>query len=596
MKKVIPALLFFLALPLLMQWQALEILKLKTFDALVQKQEPTGYFAVLDLDEEFINNEGGYPLPRSRLAEIHVDILRAGAMGVGWAFTFPQADRMGGDLEFSQALSFAPTVLAMFENDNGSYPPAVGTVILGDDQGNGFLARGVVENIELLKLNANQGIASAPTDVDGLVRQIPLLLRTPDGFAPSFALEIIKILTEQDTYIIKTNENGLEEITVKGLPPISVDLLGRKWVSYVATPTVTLKDLDVKDKFVIVGTSGGGIMPQVATSDGLKRPHYLQAALAESILLPNSPQIPNWHLSIELIIFLIIGFTAWLLTSFLGMTLGLVSNITIMSGTAVIGVWMIKRGLLIDVTWTIISHFIIGATAYYLKFREQYKLRQQIKKQFGTYLSPDMVQMLQEDPSLLKLGGERKEMSFLFMDIVGFTPISEHYKNNDDPEGLVNLINAFLDSMTKVLLAHGATIDKYMGDCIMAFWNAPLACPNHARLCVDAAQKIEIEAKKFNKEILAMGLPGIKVGTGINTGTCIVGNMGSENRFDYSVIGDAVNLAARLEGQTRNYDCDTLIAEHTVKLLGYENFMIMDEIQVKGKVEKVKIYTYKSVD
>jgi adenylate cyclase len=590
---IFPLLLLGLVLPLLMQVAPLEILKLKTFDALVTEQEPSGYFVTIDLDEEFIEQEGGWPLPRQRLAEIHIDLLRAGALGIGYALTFPQADRMGGDLKFAEALSFSPSVLAMFENDNGSYPPVVGTVILGNDQGGGYLARGVVENIDLLKNKSSQGIASAPTDVDGLVRQIPLLLRTPEGFAPSFALEILKILANQETYIIKMNENGMEEVTVRSIPPIEVDALGRKWVSYVNTPTTDLLDPQVKDKFVIIGTSGGGIMPQVPTSQGLKYPHHVQAALAESILLENSPRIPNWHLGAELGIFLIFVSCIWLLTSKLSMTLGLVLTISGLSLLSLLGVWFIQAGILLDITWTLIASFITGSTSYYLKFREQYKLRQQIKKQFGTYLSPDMVQMLQDDPSLLKLGGVRKDMTFLFMDIVGFTPISEAFKKNDDPEGLVDLINDFLDRMTVILLDHGATIDKYMGDCIMAFWNAPLECKDHARQAVLAAKAIEEEAALVNQEYIAKGLPSIKVGTGVNTGTCIVGNMGSKNRFDYSVIGDAVNLGARLEGQTRNYDCDTLFSEFTIAPVIDIDFKLMDIIQVKGKEEKVKIYTFK---
>lgn len=592
MKRLIfPLLLLGLVLPLLMQVAPLEILKLKTFDALVTEQEPSGYFVTIDLDEEFIEQEGGWPLPRQRLAEIHIDLLRAGALGVGYALTFPQADRMGGDLKFSEALSFSPSVLAMFENDNGSYPPVVGTVILGNDQGGGYLARGVIENIDLLKNKSSQGIASSPTDVDGLVRQIPLLLRTPEGFAPSFALEILKILANQDTYIIKMNDNGMEEVTVRSIPPIEVDALGRKWVSYVNTPTTDLLDPQVKDKFVILGTSGGGIMPQVPTSQGLKYPHHVQAALAESILLENSPRIPSWHLGAELAIFLIFVSCIWLLTNKLSMSLGLVLTISGLSLLSLLGAWSIQAGILLDITWTLIASFITGSTSYYLKFREQYKLRQQIRDQFKTYLSPEFVDLIIADPSLMKLGGERKEMTFLFMDIVGFTPVAERYKDN--PEDLVDLINDFLDRMTKILLAEGATIDKYMGDCIMAWWNYPIPCEDHRTKALLAGKAIEAEAKLIAEEYKEKGLPIIAVGTGISSGNAIVGGMGSELRMDLSVIGDAVNLGARLEGQTRNYDADTLFPYETIKGVEGMTFHFVDEIQVKGKEEKVKIYTFK---
>ena len=180
----------------------------------------------------------------------------------------------------------------------------------------------------------------------------------------------------------------------------------------------------------------------------------------------------------------------------------------------------------------------------------------------------------------------------MFMDICGFTPISEHYKNNDDPEGLVELINKFLDMQTKIIINNNGTIDKYMGDCIMSFWNAPLDCEDHAELAVKSALEVLDATKELNKELAPLNLPPINVGIGISTGECIVGNMGSEIRFDYSVIGDAVNLGARLEGQTRNYDgVDLLLSERTYQLCPDRAFTEVDRIKVKGKEEQVTIYT-----
>ena len=248
--------------------------------------------------------------------------------------------------------------------------------------------------------------------------------------------------------------------------------------------------------------------------------------------------------------------------------------------------------VLLDWTFGTILFIILALHAFGNNFWIQFKLREQIKGQFGTYLSPDMVNMLCKDPSLLKLGGERKEMTFMFMDICGFTPISEHYKNKNDPEGLVELINKFLDMQTKIILNNGGTIDKYMGDCIMSFWNAPLDCPNHAELAVKSAEEILIATKVLNEELKPLGLPPINVGIGINTGECIVGNMGSELRFDYSVIGDAVNLGARLESQTRNYDgVDVLLGEETYRQCPERSFTEVDRITVKGKTEPVTVFT-----
>jgi adenylate cyclase len=250
--------------------------------------------------------------------------------------------------------------------------------------------------------------------------------------------------------------------------------------------------------------------------------------------------------------------------------------------------------LLFDPIFGVLTLVLVFAHGSFVQFYTNFKQKQMIKGQFGTYLSPDMVEMLANDPSLMKLGGERKEMTFLFMDICGFTPISEHYKNNNDPEGLVVLINDYLNQMTNIILENGGTIDKYMGDCIMAFWNAPLPCENHAEMAVKSAIQIEKKTDELRRRYCEQGLPPINVGTGINTGDCIVGNMGSESRFDYSVIGDAVNLAARLEATAARgdyLDYKTIYSSNTMEQLKTTASRSIGKIKVKGKEEEIEIYT-----
>ena len=583
-----------LTLPLLFNLAPLEVMRLKTFDALVTTPEPTGYFTILNIDEQFLDEQGGYPLPRETLAKIHKDIIDAGAMGVGWVMLFPHPDRLGGDDAFSLELSKSPSIIAMPEIPNGLYPPTVGTVIKGPivslPKAQGFL-----QNIDVLKESANQGAISAPVDVDNLVRRIPLLQQTNNGWVASFGTEVLKILGGGQTYQIVTNQNGIEQVRVRGIPPIPTDSLGRKWISWVDTPQTTIKEMNVKDKFVFVGVTAKGIMPTLATPNGLLEPHKIQSALAESILI-NSPFIPDYRLFVELLILTISGLIVAFVINYFGITWGLVLASASMVSVASLGYYFISIGYLIDVTWSMTCMTLLATQQFYINFRTQFKLRQQIKKQFGTYLSPDMVAMLQKNPELLKLGGERKEMTFLFTDIMGFTPVSEVFKNKDDPEGLVELINTYLDKMTKIILANGGTIDKYMGDCIMAFWNAPLACENHAELAIKSAIEIEQATIELNKQFeeQELGLPPINVGTGVNSGTCIVGNMGSETRFDYSVVGDAVNLSARLEATAGRNDYKQwkiIISEYTKELAGdvfdYEK---IDSILVKGKSEPITIY------
>ena len=596
MKWSIP-LLALLIVPLLFNFVPLEILRLKTFDAFVETPEPSGHFVILNITEEDVQERGGYPFPRQELAQIQIDLLNNGAIGVGWVILFPQEDRFGGDKDFSTALSYSPSILAMPEFNNGDYPKTHGTVILGPDvvlpKATGFL-----QNIPELQSSAAQGAVSAPVDVDNLVRRLPLLQQTPDGWVAAFATEVLKTLVDASTYQIKTNENGIEQIRVRGLPEINTDSMGRKWISWVDTPQTTLKEMDVAGRFVFVGVTAAGVMPQLATPKGLLEPHKIQAALAESILI-ESPQIPDYRLFVELLLLCTSVLLVAFVVSYFGLTWGIALAGTAMSGVAYLGYYFISIGYLIDVTWSLISMFVIAAKQFYLNFRTQFKLRQQIKKQFGTYLSPDMVAMLQKNPELLKLGGERKEMTFLFTDIMGFTPVSEVFKNNDDPEGLVELINTYLDKMTKIILANGGTIDKYMGDCIMAFWNAPLPCENHAELAIKSALEIEQATIELNKQFKEEGLdlPPINVGTGVNSGTCIVGNMGSETRFDYSVVGDAVNLSARLEataGRNDYKEWKIIISEYTKELAGnafkYEK---IGNILVKGKSEPITIYSPK---
>jgi len=580
-------LFFLLGSVFILQPTPYQILKLKTFDAFVKKQNPSGYFTVLNITEDDITKEGGYPLSRQRLAEIQIKLLERGAIGIGWVVAFPQADRFGGDAEFAQALSYAPSVLAMFENDNGSFPETTGTVILGDEVG-GTQATGVIQNLDILKQNASQGIAVARADVDSLVRRLPLLMRTPDGWVPAYGTEVLKILAGADTYVIKTNENGIEEIRVKGLPPVKTDSLGRKWISFVDTPQTDLATMDVEGKFVFVGFTAKGIMPQIGVPSGqLLEPHKIQAALAESILIQDSPYIPDYALALELALFILSVAFVYVLLTVLGVTWGLVSFAGIFSLTAYYGFYTIQQGLLIDVTWTLISQFITGSVAFYLRFREQYKLRQQIKKQFEHYLDPRQVKELQKNPDQLKLGGEKRYATFLFTDVRGFTSLSESL----EPEEVTYIMNKALTAQQSAVQKHGGMVDKYIGDAMMAIFNAPLDLEHHENKAIDCALDIQKNMEVLNDELVEKGIKPVAIGIGINTGYAVIGNMGSEQRFDYTAIGDAVNTGARLESGTKDAGVDLLIGYNTAIKSDY-TLKKLEPIAAKGKKEPLQVYTW----
>lgn len=577
-------LLLLLSAPLVFQSMPTEILKLKVFDALVETPEPSGYFSVLNITEEDVDKAGGYPFPREQLAKIHLDLLRKGAIGVGWVLAFPHEDRFGGDGFFRQALAYAPSVIALFENNNEIYPKTTGTVIIGDDFG-GFLSKGTVQNIKDISSATTEGIASAPVDIDNLVRRVPLLYRSPEGWIPSFGTQVLKSLMGTDTYIIRTNPNGLEEVTVKGLPPVKVDSFGRKWISWIKSPETSLEEMDVEGKFVFVGVTAKGVMPQIATPVGLLEPHKIQAALAESILLPDSPYIPDYALALEvLMLFVSLGFI-WLVMMQFNYLIGLSAFAIVFIGTASYGVYTAKSGLLIDVTWTLIAQILLTATAFYLRFREQYNLRQQIKKQFEHYLDPRQVKRLQTNPDLLKLGGEKKTATFLFTDVRGFTAMSEELP----PEKVTYIMNKCLTAQQTAVQNYEGMVDKYIGDAMMAIFNAPLDLSGHEDKAINCAKEIAENIKKLNAELQAEGLPEVAIGIGINTGQAVIGNMGSKQRFDYTAIGDAVNTAARLESATKEHKTDILIGENTANVSQLD-LTYIDKIYVKGKMFPIKVY------
>jgi adenylate cyclase len=311
----------------------------------------------------------------------------------------------------------------------------------------------------------------------------------------------------------------------------------------------------------------------------LLEPHKIQAALAESMLIPDSPYIPYWHLVAELSALLLLCLLIWLVSSFLGLTWSITLGSVIFCSTAFYGYYTIRAGLLLDFSYTLIAEFVTASVAYYLNFRKQYKLRQQIKKQFEHYLDPRQVKRLQDDPSLLKLGGEKRYCTYLFTDVRGFTTMSETLT----PEEVTAIMNKALTIQAQAVQKHDGMIDKFIGDAMFAVFNAPLDLPNHEEAAIQTALQIRHDIK-------AAGL-GIEIGISVNSGWSVVSNFGSASRFDYTAIGDAVNTAARLESATKEVGVDLLIGESTAQAVDYE-LQSLKPIKVKGKAKPLKIYTY----
>ena len=573
-----------LTIPLILEWSALEVLRLKTFDVLVPEQTPSGHFVILDITEEDIEREGGWPFPRSRLAKIQEDLMSRGALGVGWVILFPQADRFGGDALFAVHLSQGTNVLAIPEYENRLYPSTDGVVLLGDNPVDTITLAGHLPNVDPLEQAALQGVVSVRTDVDNLVRRMPLIMKTPDGWVASFATQVLKALTGEGTYQIRTYESGIQAVRIPALGPIATDTYGRKWVSWIDTPRTTLQDPEVENKFVFVGVTAAGVMPQVATPHGLLNPHHIQAALAESLLLPNSPQIPADRLTYEL-------FTL-LLVCTLGLALGRWCNYTYMAlgaGGLLVGTgalewyFVVEKSLLIDTTYSAIGLFVMVGEQFWMNFREQSLLRQQIKKQFEHYLDPKQVKRLQDDPSLLNLGGETRTCTFLFTDLRGFTSMSEKLT----PQEVTEIMNATLSVQVTAVQKYGGMVDKFIGDACMAIFNAPLDLEDHETKAVQCAVEIQEGIKELNKTLPV----DVAIGVGLNTGPAVIGNMGSNTRFDFSAIGNAVNEAARYESATKEVGVDILIGESTAKASKVKVDYVKD-IMVKGKSKSLSVYSF----
>jgi adenylate cyclase len=402
---------------------------------------------------------------------------------------------------------------------------------------------------------------------------------------------MLRVAVGDPSYQIKTGDVGVEWLRIPNYPTITTDGNARTWMTsnvdfYRQSASEYLKNPIEGAVFVIFGVTAEGVVNPVPTAKGMMYPHEVQANVLHHLLNGTSPSQPVWAQTAELVagLLLILLLLSTASNVFLSFPVLIVSFITIYYGT----LNQFTQGYLLDMSGILVIGFLYWSFVTFRSFIEQFFLRRQIKQQFGTYVSPDLVKQLQKDPSLLVLGGETKEMTYLFSDIRGFTPISEKYQK--DPQGLTRLVNRFLDNQTKVILKHGGTIDKYMGDCIMAFWGAPLEEPEHKEKALAAAIEMRTALEELNEDLKVQGI-SIQTGTGINTGLCVVGNFGSSERFDYSVIGDSVNLAARLESACKDYDSSLIISEYSLVNNPWLQYRYLDEVTVKGKSEPVKIYT-----
>jgi len=621
----------------------LQLLRLKVFDSyqLISPRVPTKRpVVIVDIDDASLDAQGQWPWPRTLIARLVSDITARSAVAIGFDVVFPEPDRTSPDLiadtlpELSDAiraeirkarnhdevladtLQRSRVVLGQSaynpkkgQERKASAPKASFATMGGDPKPHLIEYPDLLANIQILEDAARgRGMFTVLPDADGVIRRVPAVLVAKDNLVPSLAADMLRVATGQTTFLIKSDPSGIQSVVIAGVK-LPTDQTGQLWIHFSphrADRYVSANDVlsgkvpadRLAGRLVLIGTSASGLLDLRATPVDPAMPGVeVHAQVLESILSNQLLERPSYAVGAEVVLALVVGLAIIILAPILGalpiFVLGSLIGAIVIGGTWYL--FSVER-LLLDSVYPLLSSATIFVTMLSINYFREEAQRQQIRGAFGQYLSPALVEQLAEDPDLLVLGGETREMTILFSDVRGFTTISETYK--EDPQGLTVLINRLLTPFSNAIMETNGTIDKYMGDNVMAFWNAPLDNPDHARdSCITALEMLErlktlntereLEARESGREFLPLD-----VGIGINTGECVVGNMGSDVRFDYTVLGDAVNLAARLEGQSKTYGVRTIIGEATAKRVGGAfATMELDAIRVKGKSEPETIYT-----
>ncbi|HYM33508.1 MAG TPA: adenylate/guanylate cyclase domain-containing protein [Candidatus Cybelea sp.] len=586
---------------------------------------------IVDIDEASLAAFGQWPWPRTVLADLVRRLSGLGAAAIGFDVIFAEADRMSparlsesltglgeagradlrlmpdNDAVFAEAVRGAPVVLGQSvvseaaDASPGPFRAPPVAKIGADPLPHLRHAAGVLRNLEPIDTAAaGHGLLTIEPEFDGRVQRVPLVMGVAGKLLPTLSIEMLRIATGGNAYAVRTDRAGITAVQVGG-SIVPTDPRGRVWVRF-AEPErhlyVSAKDvLDgrvdparIRGKLVFVGTSATGLKDVKATPVSNAMPGVeIHAQLLETLLGRTFIHRPNWAIGAELVTLAIAGLALIVVVPWVPASVSLAAPVLLIGllggGSSY---FFVRQSLLLDVSFPMVATAAIYTLLVYLSHSREQADRRRIRNAFSRYLSPTLVAQLAADPSRLQLGGAMRPMTVMFCDIRGFTGISERYKS--DPPALTHLINRFLTAMTGVILDHQGTIDKYMGDCVMAFWNAPLDVPAHASRACEAALAMMRELEHLNETLAGEIDAKLRIGIGINTGDCFVGNMGADQRFDYSVLGDTVNLASRLESQCRDYGVSIILGEETVRQAPGLAALELDVVAVRGRSEPARIY------
>ena len=614
---------------------------------------------IVDIDNQSLRDYGQWPWPRTYIAQLVANLFEAGAGTVVFDIVFAEPDRTSPqqvlqvwapftpgieerldltdlpdhDAFFADFVAQVPVVLGFVFTD-GTFqrrPPLKGSFAFTGDDPRQFLTpySGAVLNLEALE-DATTGLGNfnIEQETDGIIRRVPLLWRAlgqveeggethvVDELYPSLTAEALRVVQGAKTFIVKSSgasseqafgeSTGITHVKI-GRIEIPTDSQGRVWMHdtgpiperFVGAGAVLSGEFDpslIEGHIVLIGTSAPGLLDIRSTPLNPAAPGVeVHAQILEQVLLKSYLDRPDWGDGAEVLYLIALGVALTLLLPLLGaLWCALLGAAAVAAAVGMSWYSFIEFKLLLDPVFpslVVLVVYLAGSLINYLRSEAE---RRQVRGAFSRYMSPALVAQLANDPSRLVLGGEMKDMTLLFADIRGFTTISEQFKA--DPQGLTRLINRFLTPMTDTILSRRGTIDKYMGDAIMAFWNAPLDDSEHAQHACQSALEMFNALEGLNADIKAEREAAgeqffpLNIGIGLNSGECCVGNMGSDQRFDYSVLGDTVNLAARLEGQTKTYGVGIVIGDTTKAAVPDYATLELDYIAVKGKTEGVYVH------
>ena len=577
-----------------------ESVRLRYFDQLVTSQPSKDIpVNVVNIDEATLEKLGQFPFPRAEYANIVHQLYDHGAGLVVFNVLMPEKDRFKQDAVLASIMKDFPTVLPSIatagnnkNQDHGTPVQAIGQ----DSHGRVVEYPGLISNVEpQSSVAAGVGIVNTFPEIDGVVRRMPLIIMAGDQLRPSLAMETLRVAVGDTKIQVKIGEDGVEALRVPKLSKINTDNLSRVWIDWSATPkeySLTNLPKSFDKEIVIVGLSAAGLANPVSTAKGEVWPQYLQAATIGTMLNGTTIQRPGYADDLEIAALAVAGIVLIFLMRWTYVGIGATVAV-IAAGIAGSMFAYSKYLFLFDATAFSIGVLLVALHAYMAKFVTEFLQKSAIKKQFGSYVNPVIVERLQKDPSFIKLGGEKKDLTIIMSDMRNFTGLGETY--GDDVVAFTQTMNRYMTAIAEPILRNNGCLIKFIGDASLHVHGAPIQeeqDPDHAHAAVRTGLEMIHAVELFNIELEKEGKPRVGMGLGINTGPTLIGNIGSKDRFGYDVLGDSVSLTARLESQTKNYGQLIIISEFTEKRVSDIYFTIpLDCIAVKGKTVGVNIFT-----